>query len=193
MAVARLLWRDWQKTCDPARLIFLDETGAGTDMTRRHGRCPVGERCHDHAPGGHWKTMTFVDGLHLDGLVAPWCLDAPMNGTAFLAYVQTQLCPALKQGDIVVCDNLGSHKVAGVREMIEDKGARILYLPPILPTSTPSSRPSPKSKPFCIKPPNDPLMLSGPPSAASLKPSGPRNAATTSPTPDMCPTKREML
>ena len=67
-------------------------------MTRRHGRCPVGERCHDHAPGGHWKTMTFVAGLCLEGLVAPRCLDAPMNGKAFLAYVQTQLCPVLKQG-----------------------------------------------------------------------------------------------
>jgi transposase len=137
VAAARLLWRDWQKSCDPARLIFLDETGASTDMTRRHGRCPVGERCHDHAPGGHWKTMTFVAGLHLDGLVAPWCLDAPMNGAAFLAYVQTQLCPALKPGDIIVCDNLGSHKVAGVREMIEDKGAKILYLPPYSPDLNP--------------------------------------------------------
>ena len=87
--------------------------------------------------GGHWKTMTFVAGLCLDGLVAPWCLDAPMNGKAFLAYVQTQLCPALKPGDIVVCDNLGSHKVAGVREMIEDKGARILYLPPYSPDLNP--------------------------------------------------------
>ncbi|SFU76262.1 Transposase [Nitrosospira multiformis] len=106
-------------------------------MTRRHGRCPVGERCHDHAPGGHWKTMTFVAGLQLDGLVAPWCLDAPMNGAAFLAYVETQLCLALKPGDIVVCDNLGSHKVAGVREMIEDKGARILYLPPCSPDFNP--------------------------------------------------------
>jgi len=137
VAAARLAWRDWQKTCEPARLIFLDETGAGTNMTRRHGRSPVGERCHDHAPGGHWKTMTFVAGLHPDGRVAPWCLDAPMNGKAFLAYVKTQLCPALKPGDIVVCDNLGSHKVAGVREMIEDKGAKILYLPPYSPDFNP--------------------------------------------------------
>lgn len=106
-------------------------------MTRRHGRCPVGERCYDHAPGSHWKTMTFVAGLHLDGLVAPWCLDAPMNGAAFLAYVETQLCPALKPGDIVICDNLSSHKVAGVRDMIKDKGAEILYLPPYSPDLNP--------------------------------------------------------
>ena len=81
--------------------------------------------------------MTFVAGLHLDGLVAPWCLDASMNGAAFLAYVETQLRPALKSGDIVVCDNLGSHKVASVWEMIEDKGARILYLPPYSPDFNP--------------------------------------------------------
>jgi transposase len=81
--------------------------------------------------------MTFVAGLYLDGLVAPWCLDTPMNGAAFLAYVQTRLCPALKPGDIIVCDNLGSHKVAGVREMIEDKGAGILYLPPYSPDLNP--------------------------------------------------------
>ncbi|SEM89181.1 Transposase [Nitrosospira multiformis] len=136
MAAVRLVWRDSQKTCDPPRLIFLDETGASTDMTRRHGDCLVGERCHDHVPGGPWKTMTFVATLHLDGLVAPWCLDAPRNGAAFLAYGKTQLCPALKPGDIVVCDNVGSHKVAGVREMIEDKGARI-YLPPYSPDLNP--------------------------------------------------------
>lgn len=81
--------------------------------------------------------MTFVAGLHQDGVVAPWCLDAPMNGTAFLTYVKTQLCPALKPGDIVVCDNLGSHKVTGVREMIKDKGANILYLPPYSPDLNP--------------------------------------------------------
>lgn len=105
-------------------------------MTRQYGRCPVGERCYDHAPGSH-KTMTFVAGLHLDGLLAPWCLDAPMNGAAFLVYVETQLCPALKPGDIVICDNLSSHKVAGVREMIKDKGAEILYLPPYSPDLNP--------------------------------------------------------
>jgi hypothetical protein len=71
VAAARLAWRDWQKTGDSARLIFLDETGASTDMTRRHGRYPVGERCQDHAPGDQWKTMTFVASLYLDELVAP--------------------------------------------------------------------------------------------------------------------------
>ena len=81
--------------------------------------------------------MTFIAGLHLDGLLAPWCLDAPMNGAAFLAYVKTQLCPALRPGDIVICDNLGSHKVAGVRDMIQGKGAEILYLPPYSPDFNP--------------------------------------------------------
>lgn len=134
---ARALWREWQESCDVSKLVFLDETGASTAMVRRYGRAKGGERCLDDAPGGHWKTRTFIAGLRVDGITAPWCLDSAMNGTAFLTYVKTQLCPTLKPGDIIIADNLSSHKVAGVKEMAEAKGARILYLPSYSPDLNP--------------------------------------------------------
>ena len=134
---ARVFWQEWQKTCDPSKLVFLDETGATTNMIRRYGRARGGARCLDDAPGGHWKVMTFIAGLRADGITAPWCLDNAMTGAAFLTYIETQLCPTLKPGDIVIADNLSSHKVAGIRELVEAKGARILYLPPYSPDLNP--------------------------------------------------------
>ena len=137
VALARAVWQEWQTPCDPSRLVFLDETGAATDMTRLHGRSPVGERCHDFVPGGHWKTTTFIAGLRLEGMVAPWCLDGAMDGATFLTYVRHVLVPVLRPGDIVVCDNLGSHKVEGVREAIKAAGAVLLYLPAYSPDLNP--------------------------------------------------------
>lgn len=106
-------------------------------MLRLHGRSLVGERCHDAVPGGHWKTTTFIAGLRVSGMIAPWCIDGAMDGAAFLTYVQGVLVPTLKPGDIVICDNLGSHKVEGVREAIEKAGARLLYLPAYSPDLNP--------------------------------------------------------
>jgi transposase len=137
VAAARAVWQDWQKTCDPSRLVFLDETGAATDMTRLHGRSLVGERCHDHVPGGHWKTITFIAGLRINGLVAPWCLDSAMDGDAFLIYIREILAPVLKPGDILIADNLPAHKVAGVSELVEAAGAYLLYLPSYSPDLNP--------------------------------------------------------
>lgn len=134
---ARAVWQDWQKTCDPARLVFLDETGLSTDMIRLHGRSPRGERCHDHVPGGHWKTTTLIAGLRVDGLVAPWCLDGAMDGDAFRIYIRDVLAPTLKPGDIVICDNLGSHKVDGIRQILTAVGVDILYLPAYSPDLNP--------------------------------------------------------
>lgn len=134
---ARQVWKDWQKTCDPSKLVFLDETGATTDMIPRYGRAKGGARCLDTAPGGHWKTMTFIAGLRMNGITAPWCLDKAMTGEAFKTYLKTQLVPTLKVGDIVIADNLSSHKVAGVKEIIEAAGAKILYLPPYSPDLNP--------------------------------------------------------
>lgn len=134
---ARQAWQEWQKSCDISKLVFLDETGATTDMIRRYGRAKGASRCLDDAPGGHWKTMTFIAGLRMDGITAPWCLDSAMNGPAFLTYLETQLCPTLTPGDIVIADNLSSHKVAGVRELIEATGAHIFYLPPYSPDLNP--------------------------------------------------------
>lgn len=117
--------------------MFLDETGAQTDMIRRYGRAKGGARCLDKAPGGHWKTMTFIAGLRIDDITAPWCLDRAMNGDTFKAYLVTQLAPTLRPGDIVIADNLSSHKVAGVREIIKSCGATMIYLPPYSPDLNP--------------------------------------------------------
>ncbi len=102
-------------------------------MARRYGRAPKGKRLRAGIPHGHWKTTTFVAGLRLSGMVAPMVLDGPINGAAFQAYVDQVLVPALKPGDIVVMDNLGSHKGSGVREAIEAVGASLIYLPPLQP------------------------------------------------------------
>lgn len=122
---------------DPARLVFLDETWASTNMARRYGWAPRGQRCVASVPHGHWKTTTFIAGLRLDGLTAPLVADGPMDGTIFLAYVNDFLCPVLRPGDIVIADNLGSHKVPGVRQAIRAVGASIVYLPPYSPDLNP--------------------------------------------------------
>lgn len=119
------------------RLVFLDETGVATNMTRLYGRAPKGERVVCHAPRGHWHTNTFIAALRHDGIEAPWLLDGPMNGEAFLEYVRSVLGPTLRPGDIVIADNLGSHKVSGVREAIEERSATIIYLPPYSPDLNP--------------------------------------------------------
>ncbi len=137
MARHRNRWRVWQRHTDPARFVFPDETGASTDMVRRYGWAPRGERLVDAAPRGHWRTTTFVAGLRQSGLVAPFVLDGPMSGAAFRAYVERVLAPALEPGDVVVMDNLGAHKVAGVAEAIEATGASVLYLPPYSPDLNP--------------------------------------------------------
>lgn len=117
--------------------MFLDETGASTNMTRTRGRAPKGERCVASVPHGHWKTTTFIAGLRYNDITAPMVLDGPMDGEAFLVYVRTFLCPTLQPGDIVIADNLRSHKVAGVRDAIEVAGATLRYLPPYSPDLNP--------------------------------------------------------
>ena len=112
------------------RLIFLDETWAKTNMTRLVGRCPRGERLIDLAPYGHWKTTTFLAGLRHDRIVAPLVLDGPINGLAFVAWVEQFLTPTLRPGDIVVADRLGSHRSEPARAAIEARGATLLLLPP---------------------------------------------------------------
>ena len=106
-------------------------------MARRFGRSPRGERLIASVPHGHWKTSTFVAALRVSGLTAPLVIDGAMNGEIFRAYVEQILAPTLRPGDLVILDNLGSHKVAGVREAIEAKGARLLYLPPYSPDLNP--------------------------------------------------------
>ena len=137
MAVARAAWKARQAALDPERLVFIDETGAATNMARAYGRCRRGERLAGAVPHGHWKTTTFVAGLRRDGVTAPFVIDRPMNGVIFRTYVEQCLAPTLRPGDIVVMDNLGSHKSAAVRAAIEARGATLLFLPPYSPDLNP--------------------------------------------------------
>lgn len=124
---------------EASSLVFLDESGAQTDMTRRYGRAPVGERCVDHTPHGHWKTLTMLSAIRTDGVIqeATMVYDGPMNRDTFVDYVGHCLVPTLRPGDVVVMDNLASHKAAEVRELIEAAGADLWYLPPYSPDFNP--------------------------------------------------------
>lgn len=133
----RQAWFDSQLDLDPAKLVFIDETGLNTKMARVRGRSLKGERCRAGVPHGHWKTTTFTGALRLSGMTAPMVLDGAMNGIAFLAYVEQALVPTLSPGDIVIMDNLPAHKIAGVREAIERAGAELRYLPPYSPDFNP--------------------------------------------------------
>jgi transposase len=117
--------------------VFIDETWTSTNMARLRGRAPKGERLRAGVPHGHWKTSTFVAGLRLNGIAAPMVLDGPINRDAFQAYVDQVLVPELSPGDVVVMDNLSSHKGQDVRRSIEAAGASLLYLPPYSPDFNP--------------------------------------------------------
>lgn len=106
-------------------------------MARRYGRCSVGERLLCKEPWGHWKTITFTGALRLSGMTAPMILDGAMDGDAFRVYVRDFLAPTLRKGDIVIMDNLPSHKVTGIREAVEAVGAKLHYLPPYRPDLNP--------------------------------------------------------
>ena len=121
----------------PGRLVFIDETGTTTKMTRLRGRAPRGERLRAAAPFGHWGTQTFIAGLRCDGLVAPWVLDGPMNKAAFETYVETQLAPILSKGEVVILDNLSSHKSIKAAEALRQRGAWFLFLPSYSPDLNP--------------------------------------------------------
>ena len=128
-----------RRLVEPDRFVFLDESGARTDMTRLHGRSRGGERCIDFASGGQWKTYTMLAAIRTSGVVKDASLVGPgaMNGELFLEWVRTRLCPTLSPGDVVVMDNLGSHKVAGVEDAVEAAGAAVWYLPPYSPDLNP--------------------------------------------------------
>jgi transposase len=133
----RRWWKIWQTLCDARRLVFLDETSLNTKMARLYGRSRIGRRCHGSLPHGHWHACTFLAGLRCDGLSAPMLFDGALNGELFLAYVEQQLAPTLQPGDVLICDNLSVHKVAGVKEAIEARGACLFYLPPYSPDLNP--------------------------------------------------------
>src|SRR5215510_2120118 len=127
----------YQNRIDPARLVFIDETWTKTNMAPLRGWAPCGQRLPGKAPHGRWKTMTFLAALRHDRLTAPWFIDGPIDGQSFLQYVEQILVPTLLPGDIVIVDNLGSHKGKAVRHAIEQAGATLVYLPPYSPDLNP--------------------------------------------------------
>lgn len=133
----RLKWFEHQPDLDPARLVFIDESGVSTKMARLRGRSLRGERCRAPVPYGHWKTITLVAGLRLNRVAAPALVDGAMDGETCLTWVRGMLVKELKPGDVVIMDNLPAHKVAGVRDAIEAAGARVAYLPPYSPDFNP--------------------------------------------------------
>jgi len=137
VAEARAAWVAAQPELDPARLVFIDETGTSTAMARLRGRAKRGHRVVGRVPWGHWKTMTFVAGLRQGAITAPFVIDCAMTRAIFLEYLRQCLIPTLSPGDIVVMDNLPAHKGAAVRQIIEAAGAELRYLPPYSPDFNP--------------------------------------------------------
>ena len=135
--LGRRLWREEAKQIDSAKLIFLDESGVTTEMTRRYGRAAGGRRVCEGTPGGHWRTLTMLGAIRASGWVATMTIEAATDGDIFLAFLDQVLCPQLRPGDVVVMDNLAAHKVAGVRERVEQSGAQLRYLPPYSPDYNP--------------------------------------------------------
>lgn len=137
MARMRRRWLREQGLLDSSCLVFIDETSVNTNMTRLYGRAPRGERVIGRVPFAAWKTLTFVAGLRCDGMTAPMVIRGAMNGETFRAYVEQCLVSTLRRGDIVVMDNVATHKVDGIRQAIEAAGASLRYLPPYSPDLNP--------------------------------------------------------
>ena len=137
VARRRAQWKKYQARLDPARLVFIDETWAKTNMTRICGWAPRGSKLVAKVPQGHWRTPTFIAALRYDHIAAPCVIDGPINGESFLAYIEQILVPTLKPGDVVIIDNLGSHKGKAVRRAIRSAGAKLFFLPPYSPDLNP--------------------------------------------------------
>ncbi len=133
----RTQWQASQGDIDPNKVVFIDETWAKTNMRRRYGRSPLGTRLKEKTPCARWQTTTFLGGLRAGGFIAPLTVEGAINGPVFRAWVEQHLAPMLAPGDIVVMDNLSSHRVPGVREAIEAAGAELRYLPPYSPDLNP--------------------------------------------------------
>ena len=137
MARKRVRWKKYQHRLDPSRLVFIDETWAKTNMTRLRGWSPRGSKLIARVPHGHWKTLTFLAALRHDRIDAPCVFDGPINGDSFTAWVERFLIPTLAPGDVVIMDNLGSHKGKAVRRAIRQARAHLLFLPPYSPDLNP--------------------------------------------------------
>ena len=135
-------------TITPERLIFLDESGVTTSMTRLYARSLAGQRIPEATSGSHWRIMTILGAMSLRGMIATMTIEEPTDADIFLAYLDHCLCPQLRPGDVVVMDNLSAHKVKGVRERMEAAGAELLYLPPYSPDLNPIEKAWAKLKPL---------------------------------------------
>jgi transposase len=164
-------------------LVFIDETWTRTDMAPLRGWAPRGERLIAKVPHGRWKTMTFLAALRHDRIDAPWFIEGPIDGESFRLYVEEVLLPTLRPGDIVVLDNLGSHKSKAVRRLVRSAGAKLFFLPKYSPDLNPIEQVFAKLKHFLRKaPPHEPSTLFAPPSAKSFKPLKRTNAPAISKT-----------
>jgi transposase len=137
VAEKRARWHEQLAREPVTGLVFVDESGANTQMTRWRGRALGGQRLVAHIPHGSYQTSTLISGIRLKGPCAPWLFEGPMNGEMFLAWVTQGLAPTLRTGDLVILDNLATHKIRGVREALQAQGARLLYLPPYSPDFNP--------------------------------------------------------
>jgi transposase len=137
VARRRAQWVKYQVRVEPQRLVFIDETWTKTNMAPLRGWAPRGQRFVAKVPHRRWKTTTFVAALRLDRIDAPWLLEGPIDGESFRTYVERVLVPTLRQGDVVVMDNLGSHKSKAVRELIRSTGAKLFFLPKYSPDLNP--------------------------------------------------------
>ena len=137
MARRRTRWKTYQSRISVSRLVFIDETWVKTNMAPLRGWGPRGQRLKAAAPFGHWKTQTFIAALRHDRIDAPWVIDGPINGALFLLYVERVLAPTLQPGDVVILDNLGSHKSKAARAAVRAVGAHLIFLPPYSPDLNP--------------------------------------------------------
>jgi len=137
VARKRARWKSYQSRIAPSRLVFIDETWVKTNMAPLRGWGPRGRRLRAYAPYGHWKTLTFIAALRHDRIDAPCVFDGPINGELFLIYIEQILAPTLSPGDVVILDNLGSHKAKAARAAVRARGAHLIFLPPYSPDLNP--------------------------------------------------------
>lgn len=193
---ARLEWRCYRQPAmrkEPGRPVFVDETSVKTNMCRLRGRSLCGERLKADAPFGKWHTQTFIAGLRCDSLIAPWVVNGAMDGEAFAAYIETQLAPTLQPGDVVILDNLNTHKSERAADALAARGAWFLFLPKYSPDLNPIEMAFSNLKAHLRKAAARTYDALWQASATSAASSPPKNAGTSSKPKTMSQTKRPML
>ena len=137
VAILRASWHEQTPLCNVKSLVFIDESGVQNNMTRLYGRIVGGDRLHESAPGGHWSTTSIISSIRINGQTECMTIEGATDADVFRTYIDHILCPTLCPNDVVIMDNLSSHKVPGIKESIEATGAILLYLPPYSPDFNP--------------------------------------------------------